>query len=250
MYFNIVGSGSKGNATFIVENKTLILIDCGLPLVRLNKALEEIGFSLSDIDAVFFTHEHTDHVNGLKAISPKKMYATKGTLTSSLTNQIEIGSSIKIKDLTITAFKVSHDAKNPCGYVITSREEKMVYMTDTGMVDKTNYSIMKNPTYLMIESNHDISMLLHTNRPLIAKQRIMSEHGHLCNEDSAFAASELIGDTTKEIILAHISEEANTPECALETYKRIFMYKGINLAKYKIYCAPQWNSLIGGRYEH
>jgi phosphoribosyl 1,2-cyclic phosphodiesterase len=89
-------------------------------------------------------------------------------------------------------------------------------------------------------------MLLRTNRPQSLKDRILSDHGHLCNEDSAFAALELIGDNTKEIVLAHLSEEANTPETAIKAWKNIFQYKGVNFDKYNIRCAHQRIPLIGG----
>ena len=123
-------------------------------------------------------------------------------------------------------------------------------MTDTGCYLSNCTEHIKNPTYLIIESNHDIQMLLHTNRPMELIKRIMSEYGHLCNEDSAFASIEIIGEKTKEIVLAHLSEEANTPSLALEAYKKIFEYKGIDLSKYKLRCANQWSPLIGGDYDH
>jgi phosphoribosyl 1,2-cyclic phosphodiesterase len=93
-------------------------------------------------------------------------------------------------------------------------------------------------------------MLLHTNRPFELKNRILSEYGHLCNEDSAIAAISIIGDATKEITLAHLSEEANTPETALEAYDKIFNHFHINKDKYIIRCANQWTSLSGGDLPH
>ena len=114
----------------------------------------------------------------------------------------------------------------------------------------SNTPYLYNPDYLIIESNHDIQKLLHTNRPMILIQRIMSEYGHLCNEDSAFATLEIIGDKIKEIVLAHLSEEANTPELALEAYRKIFQYKGLDISKYKVRCANQWEPLIGGDYDN
>ena len=123
-------------------------------------------------------------------------------------------------------------------------------MTDTGTYLSSNTKLIKNPTYLIIESNHDIQMLLHTNRPMELIQRIMSDYGHLCNEDSAFATLEIIGSSTKEIILAHISEEANTPEVALEAYQKIFKHFGVNIQNYKVRTAWQRQSLTGGNYPH
>ena len=212
MYYHIIASGSKGNATIIVSNKTVLLIDMGISLTRLSEGLEEINLTVKDITGALFTHNHADHISGLKFISPKIMYALEGTLPTSLS----------IGDFIITPIKTSHDAINPCGFFIKDKEESLFYMTDTGVFLEDNLPIVKNPTYLIIESNHDIKMLLHTNRPFELKNRILSEYGHLCNEDSAIAAISIIGDSTKEITLAHLSEEANTPEVALEAYDKIF----------------------------
>ena len=246
MYFDIIASGSKGNATLVKHKDTLILIDLGITLMRLNEALASLNLNLKDIDAAIFTHEHSDHLNGLKCISPKKMYALKGTLPSSLSNVVNNYESFIIKDIKITPFPVSHDAKNPCGYILESDDEKLVYMTDTGVFLEETLPYISNPNYLIIESNHDIQMEMRTNRSFRLKQRILSEYGHLCNEDSAFAALEIIGDKTKEIILAHLSEEANTPSVALEAYQKVFNYKGVDITKYHVRCASQNEATLGG----
>ena len=251
MLFDIVASGSKGNATLIKHKSTLILIDLGITLVRLNEALTSLNLNLKDIDAAIFTHEHSDHLNGLKCISPKKMYALKGTLPSSLSNVVNLYEPFIIKDIKITPFRTSHDATNPCGYMLESDDEKLVYMTDTGVFLEETLPYISNPNYLIIESNHDIQMEMRTHRSFALKQRILSEHGHLCNEDSAFAALEIIGDRTSDIILAHLSEEANTPEVALDAYQKVFNYKGVDISKYHVRCANQYVPTLGGRdYEN
>ena len=247
MYFHIIASGSKGNATIVANNKTRILIDMGISLCRLEEGLAEINLKLDDIDAAFFTHNHTDHIGGIKFLSRKKMYALEGTLPTSLSNVVELNIPVMIKDIEVTPFKTSHDATNPCGYLFKSNGKSLVYMTDTGVFLDENLPLIQNPDYLIIESNHDISMLLKTNRPFELKERIMSDHGHLCNEDSAIAAISIIGDNTKEIVLAHISEEANTPEVAIEAWKRIFGHFGKRFDKYNIRVANQWTSLTGGQ---
>ena len=248
MYFNVIASGSKGNATLIVHHSTVILIDLGITLTRLNEELAFLHLSLKDIDALFITHEHSDHLNGLKAISPKKMYALARTIPGNLSNVIDMYETVNIKELKITPFPISHDAINPCGYVVESENEKLAYMTDTGIFLDEALCVMSNPDYLIIESNHDVAMEMKTHRSLQLKQRIMSNHGHLCNEDSAFASLEIIGDKTKEIVLAHLSEEANTPEVALNAYRKVFSYKGKDINKYHVRCASQNEHLIGGDY--
>ena len=250
MFYHIIASGSKGNATIAVSNKSVLLIDMGITLKRLEEGLAEINLSLKDITGALFTHNHTDHISGIKFISPKIMYALEGTLPSSLSNVINLYEPFLVGDFTITAFKTSHDATNPCGYLIKDADETLMYMTDTGIFIEDNLPLVKNPTYLIIESNHDIKMLLATKRTFELKNRILSEYGHLCNEDSAIATISIIGDKTKEITLAHLSEEANTQEVALEAYEKIFAHFHINKDKYLIRCANQWTSLSGGNIPH
>ena len=249
MFYNIIASGSKGNATIVTYKNTVLLIDMGITLERLTEGMEEIGLTPNDIDGAIFTHDHADHYKGLKFISPRKQYALEGTLPTSLSNIVNVNEPFHIKDMEIIPFRTSHDAKNPCGYKIIAGDEVMVYMTDTGVFLEENIPLIKDPTYLVIESNHDVKMLLQTNRPFDLKTRIMSDHGHLCNEDSAFAACQIIGPNTKEIVLAHLSEEANTPELALEAYKKIFTHFHINMNQFELKCAHQWHSTLGGHHE-
>jgi len=250
MFFDVINSGSKGNATLVFTKSATILIDCGIPIKTIEEELAKFNKTIKDIDIVLITHNHTDHIRSIKSFSPSKIYALERTVPGSLSNVLEVLETVNIKGIDITPFPTSHDASNPCGYMIEEDNTKLVYMTDTGVYYSSNTPIIKNPDYLIIESNHDISMLLHTNRPMDLIQRIMSDYGHLCNEDSAFATLEIIGDNTKEIILAHLSEEANTPEKALEGYKKVFEYAGKNIANYNIRCANQHIPTIGGDYEH
>ena len=248
MYFHIIASGSKGNATLVVSNKTVLLIDMGITLTRLEEGLKEINLTRKDITGALFTHNHTDHISGIKFLSPKIMYALEGTLPSSLSNVVLLNKPFTIGDFEITPIETSHDAVNPCAYLIKDKDSSLFYMTDTGVFIEETLPLIKDPTYLIIESNHDIKMLLQTNRPFELKNRIMSDHGHLCNEDSAIATVSIIGEHTKEIVLAHLSEEANTPEVALEAYNKIFNHFGVSMDKYKVRCANQWVSLTGGDY--
>ena len=184
----------------------------------------------------------------MRFLSPKIMYGTKGTL-SSLCNVIDLFKPFNIGEIEVTAFPTSHDATNPCGFLLKAGDESLVYMTDTGCFLENNLELIKNPTYLIIESNHDIQMLLKTKRTYELKTRILSDVGHLCNEDSAIATCEIIGSNTKEIVLAHLSEEANTPEIALAAYLKIFKHFGVNPNNYKISCANQHQSLLGGNLD-
>jgi len=250
MYFNIIASGSKGNATLVVDKDTVILIDMGITLTRLEEGLSEIGKKLSDITGAVFTHEHSDHIAGIKFLPKNKLYALKGTLPGVGSHIIKVNEKFLIGDISVTPIKISHDAINPCGYVLETDSEKLSYVTDTGYILNETLSILKNPNYLIIESNHDIKMLLKTNRPMELKQRILGDHGHLCNEDSAIAACGIIGPKTKEVILAHISEEANTPATAIDAYRRILNHFSIDSESFVLKAACQWKSLLGGHYEN
>lgn len=250
MYFNIIASGSKGNATLVINKNTIVLIDMGITLVRLNEGLAEIGKTISDIDGVIFTHDHSDHINGIKFFPKNKLYALEGTLPGTGTNIIHINESFMIKDFVITPIKISHDAKNPCGFILEAGDEKLSYITDTGYILHETIAVLQNPNYLILESNHDIKMLLKTDRPMELKQRILGDFGHLCNEDSAIAACQIIGPKTKEIILAHISEEANTPEIALAAYRKVMKHFRVDLSAFSLKVASQWTSLLGGHYEN
>lgn len=250
MYYKIISSGSKGNATIVVHNKTVILIDMGIPFCRLEEEMKAINLSPKDITGAIFTHDHRDHIGGLKFIPIAKQYALEGTLPSSGHNLLELYKEITIGELNIKPIKANHDATNPCGFILSDGKEKLFYLTDTGTFDEENIAHGYNSDYIILESNHDIRKLLKTDRPQHLKRRIMSDQGHLCNEDSAIACLQIAGPNTKEIVLAHISEEANTPELALEAYDRIFKYFNEDMHKYNIKCAKQWESLIGGRYEN
>ena len=142
---------------------------------------------------------------------------------------------------------ISHDATSPLAYVIKGKKESILYMTDTGYVSQKNRQYINNLDYYIIESNHDVEMLMKTNRPYFLKQRIQGDVGHLDNVYSARLMVELIGDRTKEIVLAHLSEEANSEQVALTTYMKIFNEYNLDFNNIKI--ASQVNVISGGDYE-
>ena len=247
MRFYIIASGSKGNATLLEHDGRVLLIDMGITISRLKSELESIGYNIQDIEAVLFTHEHSDHASGARFFDEDVIYATEGTLGGSKHHILKPYEKINILGLNVTPLATSHDAFAPIGFLFENSTEKLVYMTDTGFISEKNLEVMRNADYYIIESNHNIKMLLQTNRPVDLKQRILSDFGHLSNEDSALYMSELIGDKTKEIVLAHISEEANDNETALGTYLRILKKRFVDIDKIRIYCAEQWSMIQGGQ---
>ena len=246
MKIKVVQSGSKGNATLIIDQGRVLLIDMGITLKALKEALAEENMNLMNITAMLLTHEHTDHTAGIKYLPPLPIYCTKETLDLANVEAITPYNKFKIEHFEINPISTSHDVKNPVGFVIKTKKEKLVYLTDSGKIPGKSLQKMKNADYYVIESNHDVDMLINSKRPWYLKKRILSEKGHMSNEQSAAYMVKCIGDNTKQIILAHLSEECNDPEVALKTYKKIFKDAKISTRKIKLICAHQHHSVIGG----
>ena len=237
-----IASGSKGNACLIYNENTTILIDMGVSKKRLCEGLFEVKKKIEDIDYVLFTHDHVDHISGENFLPLNIKYALNGTITLQNSHILENFKQYRFGDFLVTPLKTSHDANNPCGFLIEENNQKLVYMTDTGKILKKSLKYMENADYYFIESNHDVEMLINSGRPKILIDRIIGIHGHLSNEDSAYYMTGLVGPNTKKIILAHLSEDCNTEEIALSTYKNIFSLKKV---KYDIpiVCAKQRESI-------
>ena len=243
--FVVVGSGSKGNATLLFDEETLIQIDMGLPMRRISAALESIKKNKSDLQGILITHEHTDHIKNLSMYKGKvPIYASKGTIDY-YDHEVVPFDSFEIGTLSVIPFMTSHDAANPVGYVIISGKTKLVYLTDSGYIPEESLDYLRDADYYIMESNHDLRMLMKSNRPAILKRRIKGDEGHLSNLDSAIYLSELVGPKTKEIYLAHLSEECNLPELALEAYQKTFKKKEVPY-DINIVCLKQNEAIRGG----
>ena len=222
MRVEVLSSGSKGNTTYIETTKTKILIDCGNSSKYIIEKLNSINVDPTELDAILITHTHVDHVKGLpvllKHINPK-VYITEEMfpLMDYLTNyEFITENKFKIKDMTIEIIKTSHDVESSVGYIVNNDDKSVVYITDTGYINKKYYDLLKNRNIYIFESNHDIEMLNNGKYPFELRQRILSDKGHLSNYDSAKYLAKFIGPNTKKIILAHLSEENNTESLAIE----------------------------------
>ena len=251
MKFYIIQSGSRGNATLIEHNSHLILVDMGINKKELISSLNKHGYSFDSIEAVFFTHEHIDHLKGRDFFKDdSKVYASYGTTKLLEQNELEAFKTYDIAGFKVTPVETSHDAYRPLGFIFEADDEKLVYITDTGYMVEESLELSKNADYYIFESNHDVNKLLGTNRPEHLKQRILSDYGHLSNYDSAHYMIQMIGPKTKQIYLAHISLEVNTPELVIETYQKVFRKMRKNFDKYKIVCTKQFEEVEGGKDEN
>lgn len=237
-----IASGSKGNCTFICTSKTKLILDCGISKKRIAECLESNNISLDNIDGILVTHEHTDHISGLAVLSnalDTTIYMTRGTydgMSNRIKERLDINrikfiehdSVFYINDIKIEALQIFHDAVDPVGYLFKENDHKLVYITDTGYVHNSLYEKISDADAYIFESNHDPEILMNSDRPYETKLRILSEHGHLSNQDSSYVLANIIGPNTKRIVFAHISEECNLVQIVKLTSSRVFNDLGIS----------------------
>lgn len=227
MRIKIIASGSKGNSTFIESGNTRILIDAGINYPRIKDTLESIGVDPLSLDGILITHTHSDHISGLSALSKKtgipvfikeELYPViKKYVDQEMINIVD-GDILTIGNLDIEYISASHDVA-VYGFIISDNERRILYLTDTGYINRKYYSKLENLDAYIIEANHDEKMLMEGPYPYILKQRVISDKGHLSNRYTGKILNKSIGDKTKVIVLAHISENNNTEELAVEQVK-------------------------------
>lgn len=246
----ILASGSKGNSAYIETNETKSLVDLGMSAGYIAKALKNIDVDPSSIQRVFITHTHSDHVAGLKVFLKKyhpTVYLTRKMeeeLDFDIEDKVYLEENISIADLDVKVIKTSHDAADSNGFVFSSLDKSVVYITDTGYIHVKNFDKLKNKNVYVFESNHDVRMLREGKYPYYLQQRILSDKGHLSNKDSAYYLSEFIGDDTEKIILIHLSEENNKPEVALKTLLDTLEKKSVRVPDIEIAMQRESTELI------
>ncbi len=222
-----LSSGSKGNSIFLGTENTRILIDAGISAKATQEKLQLIGIDIADIDAILITHEHVDHIRGLASIAVKHkipVFANSDTAHAILETLDEspkfkifsTGETFEFGDLEIHPFSIQHDTLDPVAFTIRTSNIKLGFCTDLGFATTLVKNHLKGCDYLYIEANHEPSMVHSSPRPMIYKQRVLSRQGHLSNQQCAELLSEVAHTGLKHIHLAHLSEECNHPQRALE----------------------------------
>lgn len=252
MKFDVVSSGSAGNATLVLSKGACIQIDFGISKKRITNALKGLNFSFDDIQAFFISHGHYDHCSDIHNAPKGKVYASNPSVPKfeGVIDQRHL--LIPYREIVVGPFKVtplplSHDYKNTVGFVIDDGEEKLAYVTDTGFVPERNFRYLQNLDYYIFESNHDTKMLYESNRPDYLIRRIISDTGHLSNVDSAFYLSSFVGDRTKEVVLAHLSDECNREELALNTYQAVMKTQLGYVPSAAVIVASETHETVGGK---
>lgn len=257
--FNVstLASGSKGNAVLISCGARHFLVDAGISCRELTCRLQQTGLRPEQLDAVFLTHEHIDHIRGLETLCKKHRLPVYASLRTwqAVFNRLKISDKscclswqqpLKLGGVTIDRFPVPHDAVDPCGYTFTCEASgaKCAYITDTGFVTDEVRRAAEGSEVLILEANHDVEMLKKGSYPPPLKQRILSTRGHLSNE-SAGRLLALLHRRPQIVFLAHLSEENNRPLLALQTVRDILRKHGAEADSPQLFVASQYEVVHG-----
>ena len=223
MKFCVLGSGSRGNATYLESGETRILIDAGMSGIELQKRLASIGVDLSSIDAILVTHEHSDHCSGVAALSRKHqipVYLTHGTANtgrcagSFTLSCFNCEDRFEVGQLQIKAVAVPHDAAEPCQYLLSWQHRTLGILTDLGSITPHVVENYRACDSLVLEFNHDLPMLQAGSYPPPLKRRVGGDWGHLNNLQAAELLRQIDGARLENLVVAHISENNNGREHA------------------------------------
>lgn len=232
----ILASGSGGNCAYLESETTRILVDAGLSARQIEERLSSIGKTAANLHAILLTHEHADHIQGLRVLSSRfriPIYSNRMTReavldifnsmpaqkTGSLEWRVfENGQRFVAGDFDIEPFTIPHDATDPVGFLLHHGTHSICFMTDLGHVNQMILSKAKQATTLLLETNYDVRLLQdHPQRPWSLKQRIAGRHGHLSNDDAAAALGVIMSDRLRHVYCSHISQDCNRPEIAERT---------------------------------
>lgn len=240
LQFSILASGSSGNILYVGTDKQKLLVDVGLSGKQTEALMNQVQASLSDISGILVTHEHSDHIKGLGVVARKyklPIYANEktwkameshiGTIPMEQKFIFSTGTVQSFGDIEVESFGVSHDAAEPMFYTFHHEGRKLALITDTGYVSDRMKGVIKGANVFVFESNHDVEMLRMGHYPWNIKRRILSDVGHVSNEDAALAMSDVITDDTKHVYLAHLSKDNNMKELAQMAVSQVLESQGL-----------------------
>lgn len=229
-----IASGSSGNCIYVGSDTTHILVDVGISGKRTKEGLEQLGVKPEELDGIFITHEHSDHICGLGVLARKygiPVYATAGTTkamkeTSALGKvdpcifqEIKADEKVIVKDMILNPMRISHDSAEPVAYRVIHGKQRLGILTDLGCYDDYTVECLRGMNAVLLEANHDVNMLQVGPYPYYLKRRILGDRGHLSNERSGQLLNEILHDELQMVILGHLSKENNLPELAYETVR-------------------------------
>jgi phosphoribosyl 1,2-cyclic phosphodiesterase len=229
-----IASGSSGNCIYAGTEDVHIMIDAGISGKRIETGLNTIGLKTAEMQGILITHEHSDHIQGLGVVARRygiPMYATQGTIAAIMKSSsvgkidetlfcpIEPGKEFRIGDMQVEPVAISHDAAQPCAYILRKGEKSMGVITDLGKYDDYIVDKLQGLDVLLLEANHDVHMLQVGSYPYPLKQRILSDRGHLSNELSGQLLGKVLHDNFKTVVLGHLSKENNYASLAYETVR-------------------------------
>ncbi|MGN7409153.1 MBL fold metallo-hydrolase [Sporosarcina sp. SAFN-010] len=240
MRFSILASGSTGNSIYIENDSGAYLVDAGLTAKRIEAQLAKIGRSMKNVNAIFVTHEHSDHIKGVGVLARKHgvpIYANQktwqamdglvGDISLEQRFQFDMETVHSFGSISIESFAVSHDSVDPMFYVFHEDDRKLAIITDTGYVSDRMKGIIKSADSFVFESNHDVGMLQMGRYPWSVKRRILSDVGHVSNEDAAIAMNDVIEQKETQIYLSHLSRDNNMKDLARMSVEQTLQTCGI-----------------------
>ncbi|WJQ10629.1 MBL fold metallo-hydrolase [Geobacillus stearothermophilus] len=249
MRFSVLASGSTGNAFYVETDRQRLLVDAGLSGRQLEQLFAEIGRHPKQLDGLLVTHEHSDHIKGLGVLARKyrlPVYANEktwrameqavGDIPAEQKFVFPLGAVRTFGDVDVESFGVSHDAAEPMFYVFHYGGKKLALLTDTGYVSERIKKTIENADVFVFESNHDVGMLRMGRYPWSVKRRILSDVGHISNEEAGLALADVIGERTKQVYLAHLSQDNNMKELARMTVAQMLEQRGLAVgARFRLY---------------